>query len=388
MTVLRDIFRRKARSILTISGIGVGVFALVVLGAVAENDNIYVEQLTGYYKNAIVVVEESDANFVGMSNGNRPMSMQKIAELRAQPGVSEVSAQVNMLLDSKFMSVIPPMVLGAEPSSGDYKVFKLAKGRALQEGDRGVAVLGYDLAKKLSLGVGDNTDIRGERFEIVGVLDRSYVNLTDSAAYVTLADAQKLYYASLPETFRGNVKPEDLVLQATVHVKSGANADDVAMALNRDVEGVVATGPTKMMDTVKGLVGLLNTVVWSVAAMALLISGLSIINTMTISVSERTREIGVKRALGASRWRVAQDVLAESAVMGALGGVAGLLIGVLATLALNSAMVATTGTTALLLTGRLAIGAVVFATVLGTLGGVFPARYASRMEPATALACE
>lgn len=388
MSILRDIFRRKARSILTISGIGVGVCALVVLGAVAENDNVYVERLVGYYENAIVVVEEDDANFVGMSSGNRPMSMQKIRELQRHPGVRAVSPQVNLLLDSTFMSVIPPMVLGSEPGSEDYSGFALSSGRALHKGESRVAVLGSDLAKQSGIDVGEETDVRGERFEVVGVLDRTYVNLLDSAVFVPLADAQRLYYASLPEPFQANVTPEDLVLQANVYVKTGEDADAVAESLNRDVQGIVATGPTKLFDTVNGLVGLLNTVVWTIAALALLISGLSIINTMTISVSERTREIGVKRALGASRWRVARDVLAESAVMGALGGVGGLAVGGLLTLALNSAMVSTTGTTALVLTWRLAVGAVVFAAVLGALSGLYPARYASRLEPATALAYE
>jgi ABC-type lipoprotein release transport system permease subunit len=123
MSVLRDIFRRKARSILTISGIGIGVFALVVLGAVAENDNVYVDQLVGYYKNAIVVVEKDDANFAGLGNGNRPLTMKLIGDLRAQPGVRAVSPQVNLLLATDFVSVIPPMVLGTEPGSEDYRAF-------------------------------------------------------------------------------------------------------------------------------------------------------------------------------------------------------------------------------------------------------------------------
>ena len=388
MSVLRDIFRRKARSILTITGIAVGVFAFVVLGAVAENDNVYVDQLVGYYENAIVVVEENDANFVGMSNGNRPMSMKKIEELQAFPGVDSVSPQVNLLLDVGYMSVIPPMVLGSEPGSRDYIDWPLAKGRVSEKGETGTAVLGSDLAKQLALEVGDTTDIRGRKFEVIGIMDRTYVNLTDSAAYVSLADAQQLYYESLPEPFQGSVTPGDLVLQANVYVKPAQDANAVAEAMSRNVEGIVATGPAKMLDTVNGLVMLLNTVVWSVAALALLISGLSIINTMTISVSERTREIGVKRALGASTRRIARDVLAESAVLGALGGLAGLAIGALVALGLNSAMVAATGTTTFLVTGRLAVGAILFAIVLGTLGGLYPARYASRLDPAAALAHE
>ncbi len=388
MSILRDIFRRKARSILTITGIGVGVFAFVVLGAVAENDNVYVDQLVGYYEKAIVVVEENDANFVGMSNGNRPMSMDTIEEIRDIPGVESVSPQVNMLLEVDYVSVIPPMILGSEAGSRDYRDWEIGEGRALKEGDTRVAVLGSDIAKQLGLSVGDTTELRDQEFEVVGIMDRTFVNLTDSAAYITLPDAQQLYHESLPTPFQGSVDSEDLVLQANVYVKPDQNPDEIAATLNDEIDGVVATGPTKMLDTVNGLVALLNTVVWSVASIALLVSGLSIINTMTMSVSERTREIGVKRALGASRRRVAGDVITESAVMGALGGLGGLALGALVAWMLNSALIATTGTTAFLVTGRLAFGSLAFALVLGTLGGLYPARYAARLDPAEALAYE
>ena len=85
MKVLRDIFRRKGRSILTIAGIGIGVFALVVLGAVAENMNVYVSRLVGYYEDVVVVVESEDANFVGMSLGTRPLGMDTVRKILAAP---------------------------------------------------------------------------------------------------------------------------------------------------------------------------------------------------------------------------------------------------------------------------------------------------------------
>jgi putative ABC transport system permease protein len=122
--------------------------------------------------------------------------------------------------------------------------------------------------------------------------------------------------------------------------------------------------------------------------LALFISVLSIVNTMTAAITERTREIGVKRALGASRWRIGRDILVESSVMGALGGIGGIMGGIVIVLAMNAAVVAATGTTALLVTGRLIAGAMVFAVVLGALGGMYPALHASRLEPATALAYE
>lgn len=388
MSVLRDIFRRKGRSILTITGIGVGVFALVVLGAVAENMNVYVGKLVGYYEDVIVVVEADDANFVGMSLGSRPLSMETVDRLRAYPGVGGVSPQVNVLLEDDYASVIPPMALGSDPGMADYENFPLAKGRALEDGDRRVTILGSDLAKKRGLGVGDVVEVRGTDFSIVGLLDRTYVNLLDASAFVTLADAQQLYYEALPETFKEEVDPSELVLQVNVHAAEGVDPDALAPKLSRDIDGIVATGPTKMMDTVDGLIGMINAVAWSMAAIALIVSALSIVNTMTMAVGERTRELGVRRALGASRWRVGRDVLTESAVMGALGGLGGLIAGALVAAGLNAAFVTATGTSILLVTGRLLIGALVFSIVLGIVGGLWPARHAARLDPATALAYE
>jgi putative ABC transport system permease protein len=388
MSILRDIFRRKGRSILTITGIGIGVFALVVLGAVAENMNVYVGKLVGYYDEVIVVVESKDANFVGMSLGTRPLSMDTVDKLRAYPGVAEVSPQVNLLLEDKYASVIPPMALGTEADSKDYASFPLSEGRRIREGESRVAVLGVDLAQQRGIGVGGIITLHGKRFTVVGLMDRTFVNLLDSSAFIPLADAQQLYYTSLPESFQQGVNPQDLVLQVNVYAQKGVNPDELAVKIGRDTEGILATGPTKMMDTVNGLIGLINAVVWSMAAIALIVSALSIINTMTMAVGERTREIGVKRALGASRWRVGRDVLLESAVMGALGGVGGLVLGALVATGLNAAMVSATGTSILLVTGRLLLGTLVFAIALGIMGGLWPARHASRLDPSAALAYE
>jgi len=385
MSMLRDIFRRRGRSLLTISGIGVGVFALVVLGSVAESMNVLVTKDAGYYEERITVVEAKNSNFVGMSLGSRPLAKQTVDELRAYPGVSEVSPQVNLQIDDEFTG-IPPMILGAEPASPDYAAFNLAAGRRLKDGDTGVAVVGVDFAKKRGVEVGDTTTLRGRSFTVVGILDRTYMAVTDSSAYVTLDEAQQIYYKRLPDAFRQNVKPSELVLQANVYGDEGENLDQLSERITRDIEGVLASGPTKMQEAQSQIIDLVNAVLWSVGAVALLVSTVSVVNTMTMAVGERTREIGVKRALGATRRTIRRDVLSESALMAALGGIGGLAMGVFVALALNSATVAATGTSMFLVTTRLVVGAFVFAVVLGVIGGLWPARQAARLDPATALA--
>jgi len=269
-----------------------------------------------------------------------------------------------------------------------YEAWEIASGRAIKGDESGVAMVGTDLARKLDAKIGERITVRGKRFDVIGIMDRTYVNLIDSTVYVPLADAQQLYYASLPEAFRAGVDPEDLAVQMQVYVQPGADPDAIAARMNRELDDVRATGPKAMGEVIQGLVALINGVLASVAAIALIVCVLSIVNTMMMSVGERTREIGVKRALGASRSDILRDVLFESAVMGGLGGLVGLALGVLAAWGLNAAVVAATGTSMLLVTGRLALGAMVFAVLLGTIGGLYPARHASRLDPATALAYE
>jgi len=388
MSIIRDILRRKGRSVLTITGIAIGVFALVVLGSFAENDNVYIARLATYYAKTIVVTEEKDANMFGLANGVRPLSMKTVDKLAAHAGVSSVGPQVTLLLKDTYTSVIPPMILGYEPTAGDYGAFSVSEGRMLKGGENKVAVVGSDLASQLKLKVGDITTARGMRFTVVGILARTYVNLLDASLFIDLGDAQKLYVATLPESVRTTIDTDTVVTQVNVYAKTGTDPDRLASDLTRDIKGIHTTGPTTMRKTVDGLVGLINAAVGAVALLAFIICSLSIVNTMSMSVGERTREIGIKRALGASRGRVARDVLAESALIGLIGGLVGLAFGALVANGMNAGMVAATGTTAFLLTWRLSALALVFALVMGTAGGLYPARHAARLDPSTALAHE
>jgi putative ABC transport system permease protein len=388
VSLLRSIFRRKGRSVLTITGIGVGVFALVVLGSAAENSNVYVEKLVGYYKSIITVTEKNDANWIGMANGNRPMSMEMFEQVKAHKGVRAAYPEINMLMDAEYVSAIPPMIMSVAPGNDDYYPLSIRDGRKVDGTAEGVVMLGTDLAKQMKAAVGDSIDLRGTKFEVIGIIDRTYVNLIDAAAYISLADAQRMYFESLPEAFRESTKPEDLVVQVSVYADKGVDPDALADSIERDVTGIKATGPTQMMQMVSGIVALFNAIVGSIGLLALLVGGMSIVNTMTISVSERTREIGIKRALGASKRRIARDVLVEAATMAGIGGIAGVLLGGLVVGAMNAAMVTMTGTSALLMTPRLGLGALAFALFIGAIGGLYPAYSASRLDPAAALAYE
>jgi len=128
-------------------------------------------------------------------------------------------------------------------------------------------------------------------------------------------------------------------------------------------------------------------VLTGIAMLSLLVGGLSTINTMAMSVAERTREIGIKRAIGASRWRIRREIVLESAAIGLIAGLIGLAIGAVMTYVFND-LGRSSGNVLFDLTVGTAITAIVFATSLGALAGFVPAWHASRLDPVTALRYE
>ena len=130
-----------------------------------------------------------------------------------------------------------------------------------------------------------------------------------------------------------------------------------------------------------------SVVLTGVAMLSLLVGGLSTINTMAMAVAERTREIGIKRAIGASRWRIRREIVLESAAIGLLAGLIGLAIGAGMTTLFND-MGRESGNVLFDLTLGTAATAVAFATILGALAGFVPAWHASRLDPVTALRYE
>ncbi len=382
MRTIRNVFRRKLRAFLTISGITIGIFALVVMGAMAEKITLLVNGGTEFYKDKVTVTEGESHGL-----GGDPMSVEKIRSLEELDEVAVASADISITLEEEVGASfgMPDLITGTDMRGQELESFPIsfADGRDLTTDDLGKVIIGSDLVKKLNGRVGNTIDVRGRKFEVVGVLNKTF-SIPDNTVYMNLSDAQDIFYDNLPEFIRPGVDKANLATGGTIYPTPGTDPDQLAELITERYSDLEAVGPQKFQDNIATTTGIFTMIVYGVALISLVVGGLSVINTMTMSVYERTREIGIRKAMGASDGRIIRQFLGEAGVIGLLGGLLGLGFGA-ATTALLNMWGEASGNQVFLLTPRLVIGSVLFAVFLGIASGLYPAWHAARMNPVQAL---
>jgi putative ABC transport system permease protein len=391
MRYLRNLARRKVRTALTILGVTIGIWALVVFGSMANKITALVEGGSDYYADKLIVSDAS-GSMGGFSAA--PMSLSTADALRNVDGVSVVAPTVMMLMDEQPNAVsmgVPPMI-GAQVAGSDegLETFEInyAEGRGLTADDEGtyVTVLGSDIARKLDRGVGDRILLRGTPFEVVGVMEPT-LTAPDQEAMVPMAAAQELLVASLPEVLQAGIDPSDVATSMVVYLDEGSDAAVVARRIENDVANVSTMTGADFDEQIGSATAILNAILVGIALISLVVGGLSVINTMAMSIAERTREIGIKRAIGGSRFRIVRELVTESALIGLIGGLIGLGLGIVVVIIGNEAG-RSSGTVLFEMTSGTAITALAFATILGAIAGFLPALHAARLDPVSALRYE
>jgi putative ABC transport system permease protein len=351
----------------------------------AEKINLLVSGGVRYYSDKVIVAAEGSNMF---SSG--PLSYSKLSQIKAVPGVAEVQGEIATLLDTEAsISFGMPSIIGGSDMRGlDYESFKIdySEGRDLRPGETGAVVVGSDLVKKLGAKVGEYVTVRGEQFLVVGIMDKT-LTAPDNSVYTSLADAQRIFVSDLPEIVRNQVDATDLVTDFVAYPTPGTDPEELAAAINQAVDGVQASGPSYFQDQIASATQIFNAILYGIAIIALFVGGLSVINTMTMSVSERTREIGVRKAIGASDGQIVRQFLTEAGIIGLIGGISGLFLGWLAVTVANQ-LLESSNLSLFLVTPRLAIGSVLFAVVLGLVSGLYPSLHAARLQPVAALRYE
>jgi putative ABC transport system permease protein len=385
MRVLRELSRRKLRTSLTVIGITIGIWALVVFSSMASQMNSLVGMGSDFYADKVVVTD-------GEAFGSSPMRISAVDTIDTLDGVAAVAPRVEFLweADPPVGFSTPHLVVGAIPGAdAGHDTFELepATGRLLAPDDTGnVVVLGTTVARKHGVVAGDTVELRGETFEVIGTLQPTLTS-PDITGLIPLATAQQIYLGDLPPMVAESLAAEDVVSQIVVYPTDGADFEAVAASIEAAVENSATMTGAEFEESVGATTTIFTAVTVGVAVISLVVGGLSVINTMAMSVAERTREIGIKRAIGGSRGRIVRDLVAEAAIIGLIGGLIGLGLGTAVVFIANE-LGRAGGTVLFDLTLGTAAFALAFSTILGMVAGIVPAWTAARLDPVSALRYE
>ncbi|HEY3364430.1 MAG TPA: FtsX-like permease family protein [Symbiobacteriaceae bacterium] len=384
MEILRNLYRRRLRTGLTVLGIAVGILAFTVMGGMAEKINMIIRGGEAYFSHRIAVRSNGGALRLNL------LTPEDIAALRQVPGVQEVETHIMLPLDESagfelaprfLVGIDLPNFLRAQTWSGPEASLHVARGAWWKPGEHQVAVLGSAVARKMKLGVGDLLTTHGTRFKVVGVLEET-LSVPDGWVMVDQEDARGLMVDSSDLLKSLNLASFVTNAYALVDPSQGDKITDImASDLRR---GFLLFSPQQLAKAAGQATTLLNTAILGSGVIAVIVGALSVINTMFIAVGERTREIGIKKAIGATRSDIIREFLAESTVIGFLGGFLGVGLGALVIAGINW-YTRDQGTPVFILTPRLAIWGMSFAAVLGAVAGVLPALRAAKLDPVAAL---
>jgi putative ABC transport system permease protein len=362
----RNVWRRRLRTALTLCGIGMGIGAFVALVGFSRSfEHAWLEM----YQNSgtdLAVVQKTFLNTsVDQSAG------------AVLAGIPQIRIAAPMIIN--MMAVTPEintLVYGWKADTFEFAALNILQGRRFRDGQQ-EAMLGELLASSLNKKVGDKIDLQGSEFTVVGIF-RSGSALETGAIILPIDEMQNLSSMTGKVTaFHVQLKP------APPGVTAAQWKQEAEDAVEKDLPGLRAV-PAAERASNNQLVVLAHAAAWGTSLIALLVAALGIANTMAMSVFERTKEIGVLRAMGWSRHRVMFLILMEAAALGAAGGATGMLLGwaalhVLATLPQTASIVSTALPLMTFLDGLL------MAVLVGVLAGAVPAWRGARLSPVEAL---
>lgn len=398
---IRAIKANKMRSILTSLGIIIGVAAVIVMLAIGNGAQISIQSEMKTMGSNLIIVRSGVATSSGArgGHGSQPTMkaadgdaiQQKVEKIRLAAPVLSETAQI-VYGNANWSTEIT----GTDNRMFEIKDWDLAYGRLFSEADvknsNKVAILGQTVVNELFGDVdplGRTIRIKGMPFQVIGVLvSRGQSGMgqdQDDAVYIPVTTAQKKVMGiSFPDQVRF------VMLQAVDSQSTYTAQDEIKELLrqrhnlgsNKDDDFVIMN-LTQMMEMMENSTKIMTILLGAIASISLLVGGIGIMNIMLVSVTERTREIGIRMAIGAKAWDIRWQFLMESLVLSLLGGLFGVAIGLI-----GSELVSIFSS----LTAQVSLGYVLlpfsFAGLVGLFFGFYPAYKASLLNPILALRYE
>lgn len=381
---LNSILSNKMRSALTMLGIIIGVFALVVLVSLVQGATGTVTESINSLGNNLLMVSIQD-------DKGAPIKVDALDEFVRNPQIKDV-APVGQTVTTVSNAYAEERVSITGTNAGYFSIqnLPLESGRYLRTADVDNNTYVVVVNNRLALDFFGRTDVVGEtiqlagtQFTIAGVLEAKEDN-----GYAMMMG--NLYQAYIPYTtlIRISNSVSTSVRQFYVTATDESTLSDVEDGLNqkllarfhRDEDAYTVFNQSAIVSVMDNVMGTMSLLLGTIAGISLLVGGIGIMNIMLVSVTERTREIGIRKAIGATRRTILMQFLLEAMVLSLFGCIIGILFSGLAMEIINRF-----GDVSYGLSPSVVTVAVVFSTVIGVLFGLYPANRAASMKPIDAL---
>lgn len=374
---LKSIYNNKLSSLLTMLGIIIGVMAVVIL----------------------VSITQGAAS--GITNSISDMGSDKITAQIIDKEISLALEELEDLSENRLIDTVAPVISSNQTAkknseSGSYSVIGVTesyfdvqeaviqRGRLIKQSDiewnTNVAVIGTDVAADLFGtwdAAGGTITINDKLYKVVGVLEEqgsSLVGSDNSSILIPITTAGKITGSNTISSFYVKSSGADTVERAVNYIES------YLYSLTKDEDAYSVNNQSEVLDAMDDVNSTMSLLLGGIAAISLVVGGIGIMNIMLVSVTERTREIGIRKAIGAKRRHILTQFLCEACILSVLGGLIGLGLSVLIVSGYNFL----TGSAADI-NRAIAFAAIAFCAVIGVGFGSYPAAKASKLQPIDAL---
>jgi len=392
---LKGIRYRPIRSWLTILGIVIGIMLVVIILALGSGiQNAVSKTLQMFGSDLIMIFPGKETNPLLGFLGGQKFKEKDLMNLEKIKGVKFVVPMEIATLNVEYKGEKKSIMIHAAPWAGMEETYKESQGVKLEKGRWPAndqvkeVILGYLTAKSLfknPVRLGDEITIKSKRMKIVGYVSEIGNQMDDNTIYISL------------EIFRDLTGLRSGAGSALVKVMPGANIDLVAkqikfqLSKQEVVRDFAVLTPEKSERLIGSVLAIIELVLIVIALISLLVGAVGIMNTMYTSVLERTKQIGIMKAIGASKDAILSLFLIESGMIGLVGGILGIVLGIISAYfiglaASNFGVRGLFSFASLDFLGFLVILIITFIT--GIISGILPARQAAHMEPAQALRYE
>lgn len=364
--IMKNPFRNKTRSALAIFGIAIGIATIVALGIITDGLKSSSEETLKTGGSDFIVIESNVSNVIMSSIDEKYVS--EISKIEGIKRASGVIMSFQSVEENPYFALT-----GVKSDDLEFSDIKITKGNPFTDGQSKEIIIGKLAEEKMNKSIGDNIILSGKKYTITGIFESGNLQ-QDGGAFISLENLQKIQ------------NKENTVTGMFVKIDNGADVKKVTSSIEKDYDDLTTISSLQDLQNVDQGLNIIDTASWAISLLAIVIGGIGVINTMFMSVYERTREIGVLKAVGWKNRRILTMILGESIVLTIVAGIVGIIMGILAIQSLM--LLGMDGFIKPVYNLDVFIRGLVVAFIVGIIGGFYPAYRASKLPPTEALRYE